>query len=370
MSVGVYIDVPAKSMQEDRLFARHTGRYHSSMNRCLAHVKETFERQGIPVHTADLLPPPGGSDRYLYVSIGNHENHKRLAERPDVILSAFMVSEAPVVEPRIYQGLRAARHRFKRIYSIIDEAAITEFIGERVPCIPMRWPLDFRGVDEALWSRTDRQFLVMVNMNKLPRLTKYELFTERMRAVEVLGRTNDIDLYGVGWDKASLRMGRTWVPWTFRRAQIAVNNWIDRVHPDPLLVAARRVYKGQLETKWETLSRYDFILCFENTRLPGWLTEKFFENLRVGTIPIYWGATDIQSLVPPDCFIDMRQFAGYPELLSFLKSLDRKAIMRYREAGRAFLESPAFEPFSQETFAGIFRDLLARDAGVQVALAA
>jgi len=45
--------------------------------------------------------------------------------------------------------------------------------------------------------------------------------------------------------------------------------------------------------------------------------------------------------------------------------LDRKAITAYREAGRAFLESPKFEPFSKETFAGIFRDLLEEDAGVR-----
>ena len=82
------------------------------------------------------------------------------------------------------------------------------------------------------------------------------------------------------------------------------------------------------------------MLCFENNFLPGWLTEKLFDNLRVGTIPIYWGATDIAALVPPECYIDMRDFAGYPELKAYLKSLDRKKIMAYREAGRAFLESP------------------------------
>ncbi len=119
-------------------------------------------------------------------------------------------------------------------------------------------------------------------------------------------------------------MGRTRMPYTFRRMQVAANNWLDRIHPDPLLVAARKVYKGELETKWDTLSQYDFVLCFENTVLPGWLTEKLFDNLRVGTIPIYWGATDIGSLVPADCYIDMRDFAGYPELKAYLKSLDRK----------------------------------------------
>ena len=334
------------------------------MNRCLAFVKQTFEAQGVPVHTADRLPALTGSDRHLYISIGNHANHKRLSKRSDVILGAFLVAEAPVVEPRIYHGLRAAKHRFKRIYSCIDQDEITEFVGSPVDCIPLRWPIDFRGVDPGLWSKPDRRFLVMINMNKLPRLNRYELFTERMRAVEFFSRTNDIDLYGVGWDKASRKMGRTRIPLALQRVQIALRDWFDRIRSDPLLVAARRVFKGELETKWETLATYDFVLCFENTRLKGWLTEKLFESLRVGTIPIYWGATDIKELIPPECFIDMREFSDYVELRSFLKALDRSAVRRYRDAGRAFLESCAFEPFSKERFAGIFRDLLEEYAGV------
>jgi hypothetical protein len=206
----------------------------------------------------------------------------------------------------------------------------------------------------------------MININKLPKLTSRELYTERMRAVEYFSRTNEIDLYGVGWDKASLRMGRSRLPPVFTRMRVRLNNWVDRIRPDPLLVAARRVYKGELEEKWDTLASYDFVLCFENNVLPGWLTEKFFEALRVGTVPIYWGATDIKEIVSPDCFIDMREFSGYPELRSFLKSLDAAAIRRYREAGRAFLESPAYEPFTRERFAGIFADLLEAYGGVRV----
>ena len=366
MTVGIYIDPAQKSLLQDQLFTRNTGRNQSSLIGCLRYMKEIFEPQGIPVHSADLMPPPNGVDRHLYVSLGNYKNHEQVAARPDVVMSAYMVTEAPVVEPLIYEDLRVAKRRFKRIYSCIDAEAIAEFVGEPVTTIPLRWPIDFTGVDEPLWSRTDRQFLVMINMNKLPRLTTHELFTERMRAVEFFSRTNDIDLYGIGWDKASVRMGHTRMPYTLRRLQIAANNWLDRIHPDPLLVAARKVFKGELETKWETLSQYDFVLCFENTLLPGWLTEKLFEALRVGTIPIYWGATDIASLVPPDCYIDMGQFAGYAELRAYLKSLDKKAVMAGREAGRAFFESSAFSPFSKEAFAGIFRDLLEQDAGVRV----
>jgi hypothetical protein len=368
MSNGIYIDPPSASLLDDRFFEKPTGRNESSLARCLAFVKHRFEAQGTPVHTSDRLPAPSGSDSHLFVSIGNHANYPLLSKRRDVVLSAFMVTESPVVEPRIYRGLKCAKHHFKRIFSCIDQAEIAPFTGAAVNCIPLRWPIDFRGVDLPLWSRSDRGFLVMVNMNKLPRLTCNELFTERMRAVEFFSRTNSIDLYGVGWDKASRRMGRTWVPWRLRRMHMAFRDLVDKIHPSPLLVAARKVYKGELETKWDTLANYHFALCFENARFKGWLTEKLFDCLRTGTIPIYWGATDIAELVSPDCFIDMRRFANYSELLAYLKALDRETVRRYREAGRAFLESNAFNPFSKERFASIFKDLLEQDAGLRTTI--
>ena len=367
MSVGIFIDPFSAKTLGDRLFEPSTGRYHSPLPGCLAFMKATFEAQGVRVDTADRIPARTGSDVHLYVAIGNHTNYLNLLNRPDVILSAFMVMESPVVEPRMYRDLKRAKRHFKRIFSFIDQTELTKFAKTAVDCISLRLPIDFHGVDLPLWSRSDRGFLVMVNMNKLPRLSRSELYTERMRAIEFFSRTNDIDLYGVDWDKASRRMGRSRIP-GLRRAQIAINDWVDTIRPHPLLVAARKVYKGELQTKWETLASYDFALCFENAYIKGWLTEKLFECLRVGTIPIYWGATDIEELVPPDCFIDMRQFTNYSQLLECLKALDRETVRRYREAGRAFLESKAFNPFSKERFAGIFKDLLEQDAGVRLTL--
>ena len=366
MATALFIDPPTPRLAEDRIFERATGKDHSSLPSCLASIKTCFERQGVPVHTADLLPSPQARDRYVYVSIGNHANHARLSRRSDVVLSAFFVTEAPVVEPRIYRGLRAASRRFKRIYSCVSRDEVEEIVGQSIDCSPLRWPMDFRGVDVRLWSRTDRRFLVMINMNKLPRVSSRELFTERMRAVEHFSRTEEIDLYGVGWDRASVRVGRTWLPWTLRRWQERLKDALVAVRPPPLLAAARRVYKGQLETKWETLASYDFVLCFENTARAGWLTEKIFECLHVGTIPIYLGATDIEHLIPADCFIDMRRFSGYPDLHAYLRSLKSRDVLRYRSAGRAFLESPAFDAFGRDAFAGLFRDMVAEDVGVRL----
>jgi hypothetical protein len=370
-TAGIYIDPPAARLLGDRLFASEGGVAHSSLTRCLGFVRDALAAHGVPMRTADNLPPPAEGVRHLYLSIGNHERHAQMAARADLALGAFFVTEAPVVEPSIYEGLPAAARRFRRIYSCIsDEAEVAEFAGERVRCLPLRWPIDFRGVDEPLWSRSDRGFVVMINMNKLPKVDRYELFRERMRAVEHFARTGDVDLYGVGWHKASMRLGKSRLPWIVQRLGITARNLRDRISPDPLLAAARKVYRGELDTKWETLSRYDFVLCFENTARQGWLTEKLFEALRVGTIPVYWGASDIRELVPPECFIDMRDFDGYEALRRHLKSLDAAAVRRYREAGRAFLESDAFAPFGPAAFHDIFRRMLEEDLGIRVPAAA
>src|SRR5260370_41697044 len=106
--------------------------------------------------------------------------------------------------------------------------------------------MDFRTVAEPLWSRSGRKFLTMINMHTLPRVYDLELYTERMRAVEFFSRTDEIDLYGVGWSHASRRMGSTWVPWAIRKRQIALQDWVDRILPDPPLVADRKVYKCTL----------------------------------------------------------------------------------------------------------------------------
>jgi len=181
MSVGIYIDPPSAILLADRFFKVTSGRHESSLARCLAFVKHKCEAQGISVHTADRMPAQQGSDTHLYVSIGNHANYHALLSRSDVVLSAFLVTESPVVEPSIFRGLGRAKHYFKRIFSCVDNAEIGRFASNSVDCLPLRWPIDFRGVDLPLWSTSERGFLVMINMNKLPRLYSNELFTERMR---------------------------------------------------------------------------------------------------------------------------------------------------------------------------------------------
>jgi alpha(1,3/1,4) fucosyltransferase len=363
--IALYIDPPSHHFLEDRLFdLSRASLGGDSLLAPYLHVREHFKALGIGVRTADYIPREPGMERIVYVALGDSDRYLKLAHRPDVSLSAFFAMECPIVDPLLYVRLRRVRKYFKRIMTWGDSRMLEHFAGAPLPCESFRWPQSFEAVHEGLWQRDDRSFLVMINSNKLPAVYYRELYTERMRAVEFFGRTGDIDLYGPGWNDPSHRLGRSRVPWTLRRMKKYAVDWWERIHPDPLLLAARRVYKGHAVSKSETLAGYRYALCFENATLNGWITEKIFDCFFSGTIPVYWGAPDIELYVPPDCFIDMRQFSGYPELHQFLKSRTHAQLRRYRESARSYLESERFRPFTKAAFAELLQGIVSADTGV------
>ena len=364
--VSLYIEPISHHFLDDRLFELSRGSFHSSIARCFMTLREHLTARGVSVHTADRLPAEIGPDPKVYVSFGMLRDYRRVAERGDVTLSAIIITESPINDSAFYRRVGEAQTYFKRIFSCSDDPALERFFGSRLDTQPFRWPTNQHGIHESLWDRADRDFMVMINMNKLPRVDWNELFTERMRAVEYFAQYGEVDLYGVGWDRPSMRVGSTWLPGTVRRVQDQLRVIWDRVQPDPRLVIARKVYKGQLDTKFETLASYNFALCFENTLLKGWVTEKIFECFFFGTIPIYLGATDIEDLVPPECYVDMRRFPSYDELRSYLKSLGEEDIRRYKQNARNFLDSPRFRPFSEDVFVGLFTRIIEEDTGVRI----
>jgi hypothetical protein len=237
----------------------------------------------------------------------------------------------------------------------------------------MRWPQSFDSVHEEIWRGKERGFLVMINGNKIPRYDGAcrELYRERLRAIEYFGRTGEIDLYGIGWNGPSFKVGAAFVPGTFEKLPMPatvnvighqLRTWWQRVFPDRYLAAAQKVYRGVAASKAQTLGRYKFGVCFENSVLKGWITEKIFDCFFAGTVPVYWGAPDIRDCVPGECFIDMREFNDYADLRRFLTSLASPEIDRYRERAREFLDSPAYEPFTRQAFARIFARIVEEDA--------
>ena len=163
-----------------------------------------------------------------------------------------------------------------------------------------------------------------------------------------------------------MRVGKSWIPWTFRFWYDALWEAKQRRWPNPVYAAVAAASKGTVISKSETLSRYKFAICFENMILPGWITEKIFDCFAAGCVPIYWGAPEITDVIPAECFIDMRQFEGFHDLRDFLHRMTPTQVTRHRDAARAFLESAGYDRFRPQGFLDHFRRFVREDVGFEV----
>lgn len=79
--------------------------------------------------------------------------------------------------------------------------------------------------------------------------------------------------------------------------------------------------------KLEVLNKYKFNLCFENAYHEMWtigyVTEKITDCFKAKTIPVYWGAYDIENKIPKELYIDYREYQRKDELVKRLKSIDK-----------------------------------------------
>ena len=365
-AASLFVDPITHHFDRDQLFEVGASGFTRDDAPVWQYFRDWFAERDIAVHTADLLGTQRRNERVAYISFGNRGRYRSLVARDDVILSGFFTRECPVVEPSIYRELPAVSEAFRRVFSFSTTEALLPFTGAPVPVHPFRLSQPYEGVHPEAWAKDDRRFLVLVSTNKLPRIDLNELYRERLRAVEHFHRHEEIDVYGVGWDEPPFRMGETNIPGTVRRvARAGYVRW-HRLRPtrDATRIAASEAWRGPTRANVETLSGYTFALCFENMKLEGWVTERIFDTLAAGTVPVYLGAPDIERWVPRECFVDMRDFASYEELRAFLHSLSPSQIAACREAGREYFASAKYRPFTKEALAELVGSIVAQDAEV------
>eukprot|EP00802_Teleaulax_amphioxeia_P016797 Tamp_16926.p1 GENE.Tamp_16926~~Tamp_16926.p1 ORF type:complete len:433 (-),score=80.52 Tamp_16926:128-1345(-) len=76
--------------------------------------------------------------------------------------------------------------------------------------------------------------------------------------------------------------------------------------------------------KLPLFARYKFALALENSLAHDYVTEKFYQPLLAGAVPIYLGAPNIEEFAPDaDAYIDLRRFASIEALASHLTHLSQ-----------------------------------------------
>ncbi len=100
-----------------------------------------------------------------------------------------------------------------------------------------------------------------------------------------------------------------------KRVRVASYGELGTTHPGPLPggAAARRALYG----------RHKFTLAFENAIASDYVTEKFYEPLVAGSVPVYRGAPEIAEFAPSGSFVDASRFESAVALAEHLDRLDR-----------------------------------------------
>ncbi|KAJ1264982.1 hypothetical protein BS78_08G042300 [Paspalum vaginatum] len=69
------------------------------------------------------------------------------------------------------------------------------------------------------------------------------------------------------------------------------------------------------------MSQYKFVLAIENTKTESYVTEKLFYALEAGSVPIYFGTSNVWDFVPPNSIIDASKFSSLKELASYVRTV-------------------------------------------------
>lgn len=197
--------------------------------------------------------------------------------------------------------------------------------------IKIHWPQTRQFPCVPKISFVDKKLLVNISMNKFSRHPR-ELYSARRAAIRYFeqNQPENFDLYGMGWNRP-------------------VNFW-EKVLP--IIRQNYPSYRGTVKNKWDVLPKYRFSICYENIHdEPGWVTEKIFDSMRAGCVPIYWGAPNISDYVDPDAFIDRRKFKSNAELETFLLGITEKEYLIYQEAIQGYLHNERFQKFLPPAYA-------------------
>ena len=319
MNITIYIEAPYPSQSGDRLFD-----YDAFQDPAMAipfiRMRDYFNDKGMSVHTADFLREKKYlSESNYYFSFGDVRNFPNITEGDSAInvtFGSFVAFETPLIQPIIYQKMDAIKDKFRFVFTY--NKVLT---GNSDKHKQLYFPAPYSEVQDPFWSKTSRLAkFVMINGNHRP-LKGYtdELYSERLIALRILAKNNLIDLYGRGWKKL-LSRNALWLG--FWKSFYAIS----------------KSYRGECDVKLSVLSNYMFCVCFENFRLEGYITEKIFDCFYAGCIPLYWGAPDVDSFIPKECYVNVDDFNSVSDAVMFTLQLSPSERADMKEAGKRFID--------------------------------
>jgi hypothetical protein len=193
------------------------------------------------------------------------------------------------------------------------------------------------------------KFLCMIVSNKRFKKHKNSLFDYRRSIISWHTKNNNykFDLYGRGWNNMQ--------PFPLNSS---IGFRLNKIFSKIRIIDHRsKVWRGEIEFKRDILTQYIFTYAIENAcNYNGYILEKIIDPILSGSIPIYFGAKNIEDYIPNDVYIDLRKFNNLEDLNNFLVNLTSEEIDNYRAAASEFIHSSKFEHFTIQNFIKVITD--------------
>lgn len=298
-------------------------------------LKEALQEVGIEIATRDIHPPESAD---LVIAV---DNPHALADTPksNRQLWVLIMQEPPIYAPETWD--QSWHDRFDLVMTY-DRRLVDH---DRYWFLPI--PVDteyFSLPDEVSLDRFRERILALNVSNAVQRQPEPSAPScthwRRYRTISWYGRhrPNDFGFYSGTFMKR-------YFYFEWRGAGLLRRVAGERLFQKIASVAQRnliRVFKGPLPPlgKFDVLREYNFYYCYENTTgIPGYVSEKIFDCLYYGIVPIYWGAPDVGQFVPPSCFIDGEKFSSDEDVYEYISTLPYDEYARHLAAARNFLAS-------------------------------
>jgi hypothetical protein len=270
-------------------------------------LKEVGARNGLNFHTLDKFQPSEIDVLIVYRFDVNVRKVLSLIGENKGIRLIHIMHEPPVVVPMHALNL-IATFPFDLQYALNDDMADRSAVVRKI-CYGTT-PFHSKSIPFVRFE--DKKFMATIAGAKSSNAVN-ELYSKRMESIRFFSsKATGFDLFGIGWDR-------------YKDENI------------------RKIYFGPVENKKDVLKNYKFTLCFENTKgCRGYITEKIFDCFEAGTVPIYYGAPNVEDYIPKDCFIDFRDFKDYEELYGFLCEMPGSIYQGYLLAVKEFIETESY----------------------------
>lgn len=345
MKIGIWNNYAV--FAKNRIFDAGAYKIGEDLGYPIRYLRDRLRALGHELSTLDTAPL-SAFDRAILLDYPEDARFSPGMLKASGVPAYLFMTEVEIVNPRAYNPKLWSE--FRKVFTYDRNLAHAPMVIEYD--LPHKLQPVAACIEKG-WS--DRAMLATMIAGDKSSTDHRELYSERRKVIDWYEQNapGDFDLYGTGWGRRRFSGPRI----------LRALNRIDFL--TKALGEARPSYRGLVDSKAETLSQYRFSYCFENAQgIPGYITEKLFDCLCAGCVPIYRGAPDIRERVDPDCYVDAREFAGVRELHDHISRMPRSSWERMRDAALRFLLGDGSKPFSAEVYAARIVDEIVGDEGV------